>query len=126
MRGYDLKFQYLFKNKWVSHHNTSCWAGLQDLMDDGYKEEIRLDMVKNTIPTDLLTFITVRLINKITPCYIKDGYLYYKIIGDDREYYDRNLFILNFIRYLWNVPDEDKNAYESYALALKKVGTKTP
>lgn len=54
------------------------------------------------------------VINQITPCYVKGKYIYYQMLIPDGDYknyslewYNRNLVLLNFIRYLWNSAAED-------------------
>jgi hypothetical protein len=88
--------------------NNICWADIFDYRSqtDGniYIYRFREPNTEKHIPKLL------SIINEITPCELVtiDGmeYIQYKLL----PFYNQNLLILNFIRYLWYIPEEVDDA----------------
>lgn len=105
MRGYECIYYANFKGEWRKNPNTACWAGLSV-----YSAPMLLKIKYWEAPeTKQYAAMLVNLINKITPCYLEDECIYYQMIVPEKindnypqKYYDRNLVLLNFIRYLWS------------------------
>lgn len=136
MRSYKCFYYAKLDNGWRKNYSTACWAGLKS-----YSKPMLLRIKDWKEPeTKQHAAMLVNLINKITPCYLKRGCIYYQMIVPEEindkywvEYYDRNLVLLNFIRYLWcdldvNRPPELKNIpYElEFFKALAKSRYKDP
>lgn len=106
MRGYQCYYSAKRKNRWKQNSNTACWAGIQ-YYDNSVV--LRIERWKDK-STEKYAKLLTSVINQITPCKIYRGFIYYTLIGNGIPgwsadcYYDRNLILLNFIRYLWNNP----------------------
>lgn len=125
MRDYRCYYDYRnAEGNWLKSPNISCWAGIDDISRTYPGTTIRISKWKCPETKKYAKLLT-RLINKITPCYISEGYIYYKLLtGEDTwEWYDRNLFVLNFIRYLWNFPDKNYGNldFDTYSITASTV-----
>jgi hypothetical protein len=103
MRGYQCYYYRLDGEKFIKNDNHACWAGL------GWKNDVKSIYIEDYGDDEKWAKRITWIINKITPCKvvtIKDKkYIQYDLIQCD-DFYCRNLFLLNFIRYLWNEPEK--------------------
>lgn len=104
MRGCQCYYSAKGKNRWEQNPNTACWAGIQYYNNSVV---LRIERWKDK-STEKYAKLLTSIINQITPCKIYRGFIYYTLIGNGtpvwsaKHYYDRNLILLNFIRYLWH------------------------
>lgn len=100
MRNYDCYFAAKIKNRWEKIERYACWAGINAY---GSSLTLKIDEWKDKSTKKYAKLLT-SVINEITPCKISRGYIHYTLIenGIRYNYYDRNLILLNFIRYLWH------------------------
>lgn len=126
MRGYECIFYHKQGDKLIQYNNNACWAGLRVLNN----QSIYIDFFRDKI-TEKYVDLLIGIINKITSCkIIKEVEVTYPVVENRTRYhqwqrdeqfttekreviefkclgtYDRNLIVLNFIRYLWNKPED--------------------
>lgn len=140
MRGYNCYYYYKSKLedgnfKLIQHFNTACWGGLHSFFppigEHGFVNTIYISHFDEE-NTKQYQNLLINTINKITPCKIvltnypifrnenklsldSNRFIKYKLLST----YDKNLFLLNFVRTLWYT------RFSSYAPAFFKSLKKT-
>lgn len=110
MRGFECELKNKLKNgTYERNYNNACFSDINRIPNNekllennaAYISEFEDESTKKYIK------LLLRLINKITPCTIVDGYIRFELMPT----YNQSLILLNFIRNLWNEP----NSYEGYS-----------
>ena len=113
MRGYSCYYHTRDeKGEYSAIYSSACWSGLPSPL--GQKAPYIYIDVRDMECNDKLRKVLLPIINKITYCkkvtknpFYKDKYVIkFALIYNDKgeKLYYRNMFLLNFVRYIWNEP----------------------